>query len=456
VNVEVLAEMVSGEKVLPYALRAGRLWYFADNPTAFAVEGGSYAVLADLLHDVLGEEHAEQKNALVRLEDIHPLTPPEDLLGAARALHARGVPFLIALVPFYAFPDRGEFASLGDEPEFVKAVQEAVRLGGTVVLHGVTHQRDGESTADYEFWDRTRGGPPEGRADARTRSRLFLGLRECLENGIYPLLWETPHYAAPLADYRVVAEVFSAAVERRQSADKIGTDQLYPYVIQRDRFGQLLLPENLGFVPLEDQRSAPILAAAARTCVVRDATVGFFFHVFCRRAILEEVVDGLLDQGFSFPDVRSLELSVSGPDSRWSTMRSAPPPLRARPEESRVRWLDARGRIVWQGSPGAEPAGKPEIGIRVVDAASASDAAPARPPRLGGTVLSRPLDVGIVAEPGESEALAALFTSVAAPCRVLEAADGLTVPAGVTLVVVSAGVRTSPAILGELRRVLEQ
>jgi uncharacterized protein YdaL/uncharacterized lipoprotein YddW (UPF0748 family) len=451
-KVEVLAEMISGEETLPYALRAGRLWYFADNPTSFAVEGSSYVVLADLLHDVLGEDHEPQKLALVRLEDIHPLTPPEDLLGAARALHARGVPFLIALVPFYAYPEKGEFASLDDEPEFVAALEEAVRLGGTVVLHGVTHQRDGESTADYEFWDRTRGGPPEGRADARTRSRLLLGLRECGEHGIYPLLWETPHYAAPLADYRVVAEVFSAAVERRQTADRIGTDQLYPYVIRRDRFGQLLLPENLGYVPLEDQRAAPILAAAARTAVVRDATVGFFFHVFCKQAVLEEIVDGLLDQGFSFPDVRSLELTVSGPDFGWCTTRAAARPgLPGLQQESRV--LDAAGRVVWQGPLGSPSAITPEIGLRVVEAARASEAAP--PPRPGVTFLSRPLDVGILAEPGESRALAELFASVAAPCRVLEPiGDRLALPAEMSLLVVGAG--ASPALLGELGRFLEQ
>src|SRR5262249_52674316 len=137
-KVEVLAEMVSADKTLPYALRAGHLWYVADDPASFAVEGGSYVVLADLLHDFLGEQHAPQKLALVRLEDIHPLTPPEDLLGAARALHDRGVPFLIALVPFYAFPEKGRFVSLADAPEFVQALQEAVRLGGTIVLHGVT------------------------------------------------------------------------------------------------------------------------------------------------------------------------------------------------------------------------------------------------------------------------------------------------------------------------------
>ena len=98
-----------------------------------------------------------------------------------------------------------------------------------------------------------------------------------------------------------MAGVFSAAIERRQSADRIGTDQLYPYPIVKDRFGQLLLPENLGYVPLEDQRAEPILTAAERTATVRDATACFFFHLFCRLGVLKEIVDGLIDRGFEFP-----------------------------------------------------------------------------------------------------------------------------------------------------------
>ena len=456
-RVEVLAEMVAGEQRLPFALRAGHLWYFADNPSSFAVEGGSYLVLADLLHDILGEDHARQKNALVRLEDIHPLTPPENLLGAARLLHARGVPFLIALVPFYVHPEKGAFVSLRDRPGFVAALQEAVQLGGTVVLHGITHQRHGESTADYEFWDKSRSGPPGGRTDALTRARLLVGLRECLENGVHPLLWETPHYAASLADYRVFAQVFSGAVERRQSADKIGTDQLYPYVIQRDRFGQLLLPENLGYVPVEDQRAQPILEAAARTCVVRDATVGFFFHVFCERRLLEEIVDGLLEQGFCFPDVRSLALSVSGPDFAWCTTCAPPPQGLAPSPEAEERVLDAGGHIVWRGPRGSAPRDKePEIGIRVVASAKRHEPAAPPPPQLGGAFHSRPLCFGIVAEADERRALSA-HLSVLAPCLALEPAqDSFAVPPAVTVVVVSESAASSPAVLVELRRFLEQ
>src|SRR5262249_5279664 len=58
-KVQVLAEAISGDgPALPYAVRSGQLWYFADDPLSYAVEGGVYAVLADVLHDVLGEDHA--------------------------------------------------------------------------------------------------------------------------------------------------------------------------------------------------------------------------------------------------------------------------------------------------------------------------------------------------------------------------------------------------------------
>src|SRR5690606_31263263 len=104
-----------------------------------------------------------------------------------------------------------------------------------------------------------------------------------------------------------------------QSYDRIGTDQLYPYVIRRDLFGQILIPENLGYVPLGAQDAEPILAAARRTKVVRDAVAGFFFHLFCDLEVLERIVDGMAAEGYSFADVRGLELWVKGGTTSIST-----------------------------------------------------------------------------------------------------------------------------------------
>ncbi len=436
---EVIAQVVSSEVSLPYVIHAAHLWYFADNPFSFAVEGGNYLVLADLLHDILGEDHKEKQLALVRLEDVHPLTPPDKLRKAAKLLSSRNVPFLVSIVPFYVYPEKGIFISLSDRPEFVDAIKFMERMGGTVVLHGITHQRTGETTADYEFWDPVANTPLEDRTDANIKARIMRGLKECLKNGIHPLLWETPHYAASLADYRVVSEIFSTACERRQADNIVGTDQLYPYMIQKDLFGQMLLPENLGYVPLDDQRAEPILTAARRSKVVRDVTVGFFFHLFCDMGVLEEIVEGLSDQQFRFLDVRSLPLTVEGPDFHLSTVKALFPDNRTFPE---ALLLDKDREIVWQGESSDYPHGKePEKGIRffpgewekkqevdeqVVLHLSGSDG-----------FLVRPLEVGIVASVDAFDRLAAPFRAVAAPCtRFDPEADVTTFPEQLSLLVV--------------------
>ncbi len=435
-KVEVLARVRSPEEALPYAIQAGLLWYFADNPLSYAVEGGRYLVFADLLHDLLGEDHLHKKTALVRIEDVHPLTPPESLRRIAHLLQERGIPFLVSVIPFYVFPEKGLFIPMSERPEFVSALKEMVACGGTVVLHGVTHQRTGESAADYEFWDPQAGGPPADRSDAKTRARILAGLEECARNGIFPLIWETPHYAAPGADYRVAASIFRAACERRQSADKIGTDQLYPYSIRKDRWGQILLPENLGYVPLDDQRPDPIVQAAIRTAVVRDCTAGFFFHPFCKSEVLAQIVDSLLEEGFAFPDPKTVGLEVR---ARGLYLARTHLPLPEKPAGVRALLLSESGKVLWQGPPEKFPRnGDARRGIAVF-----FEREPRRESRFalrrggGGGFLMRALQVGIVCPAEEFEELAQPFRAVSAPCeRIDPAAEVAQLGEGKTMLVV--------------------
>ncbi len=433
----VVAEAISQDASVPYVVCAGRFWYFADNPMSFAVEGGNYLALADLLHEILGEDHVAKRLGMVRIEDVHPLTPPDRIATAARMLERRGIPFLIALVPYYTFPEEGTFVALSDRPEFAAAIRDAVARGATVVLHGVTHQRTGETTADYEFWDTARDGPVEGRTDARVRARLARGLEECVRNGIYPLIWETPHYAGSLADYRVVSEVFSAACERRQSADKIGTDQLYPYVITRDLFGQLLLPENLGYVPLEAQSAEPILAAAKRNLVVRDAVSCFFFHLFCELGTLGEIADGMLAQGYCFPDVRTLPLAVKAPGF---TLASTAAPRGDERGLTNAKLLDRAGTVVWQGALRDYPREQETVpGTRVCFGGETAVAAASTGLQVGGQggFMVKPLAAGIMASPEEFETLAAALRTVAVPCTRIDPEAGVALPADATVLIVS-------------------
>ncbi|MFP4379056.1 MAG: DUF2334 domain-containing protein [Candidatus Sumerlaeia bacterium] len=311
---DVQSVCMGDESKAPYSLRSGRFfWYFADVPPMFAIEGGRFLVFADLLHDIMEENHAEKHLAMVRIEDIHPLTDPASLRSLADLLHGEGVPFQVAVVPVYVYPEVDAYVRMSDRPDFVSALKYMVKKGGTVVMHGYTHQRFAETTADYEFWDPLTDTPPEGQNRAIIVEKLYSGLREFWANDVYPLMWETPHYAGSQLLYSILPEVFSVCMERRQSADRVGTDQYFPYLIRRDRFNQQIVPENLGYVPLSDARAGVITEPASRMMVVRDGVASFFFHAFIDHAVLKEIVRTMKAQGHVFTNASQLAIETRTP-----------------------------------------------------------------------------------------------------------------------------------------------
>jgi uncharacterized protein YdaL len=54
----------------PYITRSGNFWYVADIPFSFIGPRDRYLVFADMLHDMLGIDHAFYHKAMVRLEDV--------------------------------------------------------------------------------------------------------------------------------------------------------------------------------------------------------------------------------------------------------------------------------------------------------------------------------------------------------------------------------------------------
>jgi len=333
----VLATAYNGDQSekTPYAVRSSRnFWLFADLPSAYAVEGGRFLVFADLLHDILNEDHVSKNQAMVRIEDVHPLTEPQSLKKIANFLHHQKVPFHVALSPFYVNPEENLHVSLSEKPALISALKHMVRQGGVLVIHGITHQRYLETTTDYEFWDPVNDAPVQGQTRAIMRQRVERGLRECWNNGLYPLVWETPHYAAPQEFYSVISRIFSLAMERRQAINKRGTDQYLPYILLSDRYGQTLVPENLGYVPLENPDPHLILKPADHLKVVRDGVASFFFHPFVDINALKTIVRGLQKHGFHFTNIASLPISVK---TSFGLVESSSGPIDFSPEYSRGR-----------------------------------------------------------------------------------------------------------------------
>lgn len=339
----------TGEKLsIPYIVHGGNLWYVADLPFAYLGEEDRYIVFCDVLHDVLGIDHAASKRAIVRIEDIDTTTDPADLIRIADYLSAQNVPFALSVIPTYSDPlgyyNSGvpDYDKLSWQPALVSALKYAVKKGGSIILHGYTHQYGsvvnpytGVTGDDFEFYrvqldslGRTvYSGPVPEDSSKWAGKRVDLALSELRASGLSPIGWETPHYAASGADYRVFASKFPLTIQRvlyfedpvkhtgfkgpHPDSPSYFGGQLYPYVIQKDIYSQKVIPENLGnyepdpWVGYRAWYVDDILRCADKNLVVRDGFASFYFHPFYDFTKLQEIVQGVKDRGYTFVAVSS-------------------------------------------------------------------------------------------------------------------------------------------------------
>lgn len=314
---QVIATAVSAnrQKELPYAIHSNNLYYFADSPLDMVNLGSDrYLYFSDLLHDILGEQHPVSHTAVLRIEDVNALSNPLKLREIADILCDRNIPFLVGVIPFYVDPIKGINISLSDKLEVVDALKYMVSKGGSIVMHGSTHQYKANSGNDYEFWDGSTDTPIKEETEQGINKKLDDGIQEFMRNGLYPLLWETPHYAASIKFYNIVPKYFSAAIETRLTEENSYCGQSFPYILNRDIYGQKIYPENLGYVPLDNSMDVEngyvqdIVNAAKANLSVRDGFASCFFHPFLNLDLLKTIVDRITALGYTYIDFRKEHL----------------------------------------------------------------------------------------------------------------------------------------------------
>jgi uncharacterized protein YdaL len=342
-RVRVLAEAVraNGSR-FPWALRSRNLTYVGELPFQYTSETDRVLVFADLLFDALAPRTRERHRALVRLEDINPLSDPRQLRAAADYLHGKGIPFGFGVSPYYRDPQGREEGPddvrLRDAPEVVAALKYLLRKGGVLVGHGYTHQWDGGSNPyngvtgdDVEFYrvtetpdgDVHQQGPlPSDDSVAWAESRIVAANRELAAAGLRPpRIFEFPHYTASDRGYRAAARRFASRWERSlyfagllrggPVSYRRSEGQFFPYVV-RDVYGSKVLPENLGSIApstwhaYKARQPKDLVRAARANLVVRDGFAAFYFHPFLELDYLKRTVEGIEAAGYTFVDPASL------------------------------------------------------------------------------------------------------------------------------------------------------
>jgi uncharacterized protein YdaL len=333
-RVTVLGRAVTATgRSVPWAVRSRDLTYVSEAPLQDgSLTDRSFAV-ADMIAGLFG--HVRQRHlALIRLEDVGPMAVPGQLRAIADLLAARKIPFSVALYPLYLGPANQhprKRVPLTARPQVIQALKYMLSKGGTLVLHGYTHQfgdrpnpNNGESGMDYEFLRvhypsygvlALDNPPTPPHPMAWTRHRIDLALAAIRAAGLpRPELWQFPEYGASPGEYRVAASMFVARYERVSYAAgppgrprlRTLTEQSPPYLV-RDIYGGPVLPETLGYVkgprvPSAGPGSVPAMlaAAAVQKQAVRDNVASVYYHPYLGVAPLRRLVDGMRHEGYQF------------------------------------------------------------------------------------------------------------------------------------------------------------
>ena len=322
---------------LPWAVRSGNLTYVSEIPFSYVTHDDRYLIFADLLFDALAPRTAERHRALIRLEDVGPDADPVQLRAIADYLWSMKVPFSVATYPRYRDPKGvknggvAEDYTLAKTPAVVSALKYMQARGGTLLMHGYTHQYgavnnpyDGASGNDFEFFtahvdsaDRViYDGPVKEDSAAWATSRMVASGAVFAAAGLgTPKIFEFPHYAASPVDYQVVNSLFGKRYDRGLYFPGVLTGarfdytrqfgQFFPYTV-RDVYGSVVVPENIGNVEPEAYNTHPVrlpadlVASAERNLVVRDGVASFFYHPYLGTDHLKQLVPAIIKAGYTF------------------------------------------------------------------------------------------------------------------------------------------------------------
>jgi uncharacterized protein YdaL len=322
-----------------WAVRSANFTYVGEIPFAYVSHDDRYLAFADLLFDSLGDTGVsrDRHRALARIEDVGPDSDPAELRAIADYLYAQKVPFSVAVYPRYRDPKgvqndgKAQDYTLVQKPKVVAALKYMKQRGGTLLMHGYTHQfgsvanpYDGESANDFEFYaahvDASDSviydGPVPGDSAAFAANRIAAsGLTFTLAGLGVPSTFEFPHYAGSAVDYQTVNSIMGKRYDRGLYFPGVLTGakfdytrqfgQFFPYTV-RDVYGSVVIPENIGNVEPDAFNNHParlpagLLASADRNLVVRDGVASFFYHPYLGTEHLKDLVTGIKAQGYTF------------------------------------------------------------------------------------------------------------------------------------------------------------
>jgi len=301
-----LCETLAMGGAAPYAVRSGGLWYLPEMPLVGVGETGSWLVLADQLHAVIGETHPPRRTALVCITGVSPLSDDGKVRTLVTLLATQRVTPAIAVTPLHRDPSSNRDIRLYERDDVAAALRSAQRNGAAILAHGLTHQSAARTGEEAEFWDEARHGPLLERSSEDTHRRVDQAINELAACELYAVAWATPRGLAAPADYAEMAQNFSTVWERRLPHPAAPVSQLFPFLIFRDSNGQQIVPESRLTLGKGDRAEA-LLKQARPFEAVCDPWVSFAITPEASPREVARLVSELRRAGWQFADLRRLD-----------------------------------------------------------------------------------------------------------------------------------------------------
>ncbi|EJQ75555.1 hypothetical protein IG7_00129 [Bacillus cereus HuA2-4] len=331
-NGTVLANALNSSGTHPLIVQQGTSYYVA-TPNLF--DWMSHYV-GEMLFSYFGQKPETNKtSAYLRLEDVHPAVDVKQLKEIAELLKEKKLPYMITVIPVYKDPDTGKTVHLKDNSELIDVLHFMQDNGGSIVMHGYTHQfYDSETGEGFEFWDVKTDQPirqpnheksktkkdfqstedynkyvKNGKAfeEKYIKDHIEKGITELVEAKLYPVAFEAPHYTMSQKGYEILSQYFSTYVGQIQLNDTTWKSMHSPAYISTPSFlhGMKLIPETVGFI--EEGKPQAIVKMKERALSITklsDGIIGAFYHPYLGVEPLKEVLKELE----SIPNIEWIDL----------------------------------------------------------------------------------------------------------------------------------------------------
>ncbi len=306
----------------PFVVKKGSLSYIAT--TSFDIQQ-KYSITRGL-YTILEQKQPDVHPAFIRLEDISPLTDPNNLKEAGEYLANRGIPFYMSVVPVALSNKNGKLVTFSQNKKLLNVIKKLQTRGGMIIVNGYSRSYRFEEKGDgFEFWDvkmnqriiteKTDQIPPKQKVRSDFPSekeyekyivsteeieteyiekKLTKSIEELTDLGLYPVAFEAPNYAMSSNGYRTASKFFSTIFGQIQLSDEDRSIVGVPLLIAEPKVlaGMRVYPDTIGFInpalsdPLQDMR-----LTIRRLQTVPGSMIGGYYHSYLGSKYLPQMIE---------------------------------------------------------------------------------------------------------------------------------------------------------------------